>query len=256
MCSVYVVIMSAGNGGSTPSREHSSAPSWNLRVAGGDSVVVMASDGGTRAEPRSDHSPQPSRVEARGARRGSSGLCTSPMRVRVPSPRSSPCPRCGTSHSSRGSPGDARFVDFVPIGAFRLAGKEEEEECAAATTATPAVDVVGAEPAAAQGEASCFDRHTTYGRVPSPVPPVVAYGAVKPMNFEMVEPGLYRCGYPTAASYGFLQGLRIATIMYVRHCGCVGVWVYMCVGTCVRGCGCVGGCCARTSSRLPRIQPC
>lgn len=61
-------------------------------------------------------------------------------------------------------------------------------------------------------------RHpSAFGRLSlgAPALPVVAYGCVKPMNFAQVEPGLYRSGYPTPASFGYLERLGVRTIVCV-----------------------------------------
>ena len=36
-----------------------------------------------------------------------------------------------------------------------------------------------------------------------------------PLNFAMVEPGIYRSGYPNPRNFSYLRGLRLKTIVYL-----------------------------------------
>jgi len=150
-----------------------------------------------------------------------------PLR-RPQSPTASPshmCSRCGTLHNKRGSPADERFMVFSPVGTFPMIDP-------AVPDAAPLVPFVP-QPVRHDEDAVARSTHTESAAA------VVAFGAVPPMNFAQVEPGLYRSGYPTPASFGFLNDLGIVTVM------CVGVlcsflggssWVLSasCVGLCPR----------------------
>jgi len=38
---------------------------------------------------------------------------------------------------------------------------------------------------------------------------------VPPLNFAMVEPGVYRSGYPNPKNFGFLKQLKLKAVMYI-----------------------------------------
>ena len=40
---------------------------------------------------------------------------------------------------------------------------------------------------------------------------------VPPLNFAIVEPGIYRSGYPNKRNFNFLQKLQLKSIMYINE---------------------------------------
>lgn len=73
----------------------------------------------------------------------------------------------------------------------------------------------------AEGEEMCrtievatVDHRVISPPVPSPVMPTVEeLNLIPPLNFAMVDNGIFRSGFPDSANFSFLQALRLHSIM-------------------------------------------